>query len=177
MVPVAELTGAHIEFLHSWFAHGGEALTVEHYAELLVEFAGYAEAEAGLGLVLASTGASLALALAGVGLAHMLYNQPDPVEHTDKLGNIKTLLFNNYYQDEYQVWLAEGLTTNIARAADTFDQGVIDGTVNGISSVSLFSGDRVRRIQTGVVSNYAALLTTGLVVLLIAIGLLGGWFM
>jgi NADH-quinone oxidoreductase subunit L len=176
MVPVAELTGAHIEFLHSWFAHGGEALTVEHYAGLLVEFAGYAEADAGLGLVLASTGASLALALAGVGLAHMLYNQPDPVEHTDKLGAIKTLLFNNYYQDEYQVWLAEGLTTNIARGADKFDQGVIDGTVNGISSVSLFSGDRVRRIQTGVVSNYAALLTAGMVVLLVVIGLLGGWF-
>jgi NADH-quinone oxidoreductase subunit L len=176
MAPVAEVTGTHIDFLHSWFSHGNEALTVEHYAGLLEEFAGFEGTEFSVGLSLISAAVSLALALAGAGLAHMLYNQPDPVEHTDKLGSIKTLLFNNYYQDEYQVWLAEGLTTNIARGADKFDQGVIDGTVNGISSVSLFSGDRVRRIQTGVVSNYAALLTGGLVVLLIAIGLLGGWF-
>jgi NADH-quinone oxidoreductase subunit L len=176
MTPVAKVTGAHIEFLHSWFAHGGEALTVEHYDELLVQLGGHVESEAGVGLTLISAAVSLALALAGAGLAHVLYNQPDPVEHTDKLGNIKTLLFNNYYQDEYQVWLAEGLTVNIARGADKFDQGVIDGTVNGISSVSLFSGDRVRRIQTGVVSNYATLLTAGLVVLLLVIGLLGGWF-
>jgi NADH-quinone oxidoreductase subunit L len=177
MTPVAELTGAHIEFLHSWFAHGGEALTVEHYDELLVQRAGHAESEAGVGLVLISAAVSLGFALAGVGLAHVLYNQPDPVEHTDKLGSIKTLLFNNYYQDEYQVWLAEGVTANIARGADRFDQGIVDGTVNGISSVSLFSGSRIRRIQTGVVSNYAALLTMGLVVLLVVIGLLGGWFL
>jgi len=83
---------------------------------------------------------------------------------------------NNYYQDEYQVWLAEGLTRNVARAADKFDQGVVDGVVNGVSSVSLFSGDRLRRIQTGIVSNYAAFITLGVVLLLVAFGLLGGWF-
>jgi NADH-quinone oxidoreductase subunit L len=177
MVPIAELTGLHIEFLHQWFSNGGEALTIHHYEELLEQFAGHEIVEPTVTMTIASSLLSLALALAGVGLAHVLYNQPDPVEHTDKLGSIKTLLFNNYYQDEYQVWLAEGVTVNIARGADTFDQGIIDGTVNGISSVSLFSGSRIRRIQTGIVSNYAALLTTGLVVLIIIIGVIGGWFM
>ena len=83
---------------------------------------------------------------------------------------------HNYYQDEYQVWLATGVTAPIARAADKFDQGVIDGVVNGISSVSLFSGSRVRRLQTGVVSNYAAFITIALVVLLVVFGVTGGWF-
>jgi NADH-quinone oxidoreductase subunit L len=72
--------------------------------------------------------------------------------------------------------LATGATGSVARAADKFDNGVVDGVVNGVSSVSLFSGSRVRRIQTGVVSNYAALLTLGLAVLLLGFGLLGGWF-
>ena len=40
---------------------------------------------------------------------------------------------------------------------------VVDGVVNGVSSASLFSGRRVRRLQSGVVTNYAALLTLGLV--------------
>jgi NADH-quinone oxidoreductase subunit L len=42
--------------------------------------------------------------------------------------------------------------------------------------VSLFSGSRIKRIQTGVVTNYAFLLTTSFVVLLLVIGYLGGWF-
>ncbi len=106
----------------------------------------------------------------------MLYNVPEPVEHTDKLGSAKTLLFNNYYQDEYQVWLANGVTLPVSRAADKFDQGVIDGVVNGVSSVSLFGGSRVKRIQSGVVTNYALLLTLSFVVLLLVLGFTGGWF-
>ncbi|SFL09855.1 NADH-quinone oxidoreductase subunit L [Halogranum rubrum] len=179
MVPVAKLTGAEIEFLHKWLEHGPAGLTSEHYTELTHEFAHYTAgtlAGGELGTALISGGVSLALALAGVGLAHVLYNVPEPTEHTDKLGGIKTLLYNNYYQDEYQVWLATGLTLPVSRAADKFDQGVVDGVVNGVSSVSLFSGSRVKQLQTGVVSNYAMLLTLGLTVLLVVFGLLGGWF-
>ncbi len=176
MAPLAKLTGMDLTYLHHWFENGGELLTVEHYHHLLTEVSGVHHVENSTGLMLGSGALSLGLALAGVAVAHVLYNVPSPEEHTDKLGSIKTVLFNNYYQDEYQVWLAEGLTANVARAANTFDQGVIDGAVNGVSSVSLFAGERVRRIQTGVVTNYAALLTVGLVVLLVAMGLLGGWF-
>jgi NADH-quinone oxidoreductase subunit L len=179
MVPVAKLTGAEIEFLHKWLEHGPAGLTSEHYGELIKGVAGYSSgylAGGELGTALISGGVSLAVALAGVLLANSLYNVPEPVEHTDKLGGIKTLLYNNYYQDEYQVWLAEGLTLPVARAADKFDQGVVDGVVNGVSSVSLFSGSRVKRLQTGVVSNYATLLTLGLTVLLVVFGLIGGWF-
>jgi NADH-quinone oxidoreductase subunit L len=52
-----------------------------------------------------------------------------------------------------------------------------DAAVDGVSEVSLLSGDRIRRIQTGIVSNYATLLTLGLVVLLLTVGLAGGWFL
>ena len=171
MVPVAELTGAEIEFLHDWLAHGGiDATTTETYSELLHDVAGIEAAELG---ALGPGAVSLALALAGVGTAWTLYNVPDPVEQTDKLGGLKTLLVHNYYQDEYQVWLAQGVTVPLARAADRFDQGVVDGVVNGISSVSLFTGSRFRRIQSGLVTNYAALMTLSLVLLLIVFVLAG----
>ncbi|ELZ26618.1 NADH dehydrogenase subunit l [Halogeometricum pallidum JCM 14848] len=173
MTPVAELTGLEIEFLHQWLGHGIEGLTSHHYVELLESQAGYHAAEIGPivpGLV------SLALALAGAGLAYFLYNDAEPTEHTDKLGGAKTVLYNNYYQDEYQVWLANSLVQPFSRGADKFDQGVVDGVVNGVSSVSLLSGNRVRRIQSGVVSNYAVLLTLGLTALILGFGLLGGWF-
>ncbi|GAA0279567.1 NADH-quinone oxidoreductase subunit L [Halobacterium noricense] len=177
MTPVAELTGLHIEYLHQWLvipeASDFAALGYDNYHHLLEQFAGYHAADIG---PLVPGAVSLALALGGAGLAWVLYNVDSPTEHTEKLGGVKTVLYNNYYQDEYQVWLAQGVTLPLARAADTFDQGIVDGVVNGVSSVSLFAGSRVKRIQDGLVTHYAALLTLSLVVLLVAFGLLGGWF-
>ncbi|MGB9931625.1 NADH-quinone oxidoreductase subunit L [Haloarcula amylolytica] len=186
MAPVAKLTGAPIDFLHKWLngpeEGGWPALLstdLHHYEELLHEVPHVDPAYplgGETGTLLVSAGVSLGLALAGVLVARSLYSGADPVEHTDKLGGLKTLLMHNYYQDEYQVWLATGVTYPLARVMNKFDQGVVDGVVNGVSSVSLFGGSRIRRIQSGVVSNYATLLTLGLVLLLAAFGIMGGWF-
>jgi NADH:ubiquinone oxidoreductase subunit 5 (subunit L)/multisubunit Na+/H+ antiporter MnhA subunit len=130
MVPVKKVTGLKIDYLHQWLEHGYAGLTVEHYGTLLHDFPGYGAA--GLELSPLGPGAvSLGLALAGAVVAHRLYNVPDPVEHTARLGELKTVLYNNYYQDEYQVWIANGVTRPLARAANKFDGGVVDGVVNG----------------------------------------------
>ena len=179
MTPVAKVTGAHIEYLHQWLNdYAFESTAAHHYADLLHE-SGYAVGTAGLGetnLALVGAGVSLALALAGAGLAWGLYARTEPAVHTDRLGSVKTVLYENYYQDEYQVWLAQGVTAPVARGLDTFDQSVVDGVVNGVSSTSLFGGKLVRRLQTGVVSSYAALITLALTALVLAFALLGGWF-
>jgi NADH-quinone oxidoreductase subunit L len=184
MVPVKKLLGgAEIDFLHKWLG-GPTALeaqtSVHHYADVLLhDAAGYSAgtlAGGEVGTVLISAGVSLGLAVLGALLAYRLYAVPEPVEHTEKLGSVKDLLYNNYYQDEFQVFLAERVTMPLAKAADTFDQGVIDGVVNGTSSVSLFSGRRIKRVQTGVVTNYALLLTLGFLVLVVAMAVTGGWF-
>jgi len=184
MVPVNKLLdGAGIDFLHKWLG-GPESLeaqtSVHHYADVLLhDAAGYSAgtlAGGEVGTVLLSAGVSLALALFGSLLAYRLYAVPEPVEHTAKLGAAKDVLYNNYYQDEFQVFLAERVTMPLAKAADRFDQGVVDGVVNGVSSVSLFSGRRVKRVQTGLVTNYALLLTLGFLVLVVVMAVTGGWF-
>ncbi len=119
---------------------------------------------------------ALAVALLGLIVAVVLYRDPEPEPHMTKLGRARTLLMNNYYQDEFQVWLAQGLTAPLARLANKFDQGVIDGFVDGTGSVSMYVGQRFRQIQTGIVSNYAALLTLGLVLLILVFAVMGGWF-
>jgi NADH-quinone oxidoreductase subunit L len=181
LVPIEKLTGANIDWLHDYLnAESANAAFVgfEHYEELLKAQAGIEPAYIGGEIVtlLGSAALSLGLAVGGAALAWSLYSGPEPERHTEKLGSIRDLLFNNYYQDEYQVWLAQDVGVGIARVADRFDNGVVDGTVNLVSSVSLFSGDRLRRIQTGIVSNYAALITLGLVLLLVTFGVTGGWF-
>ncbi|MFW6457813.1 MAG: NADH-quinone oxidoreductase subunit L [Halodesulfurarchaeum sp.] len=172
MAPLEAVIGGDFSFLHHWFEAGIEPVTVYDYHHLLEDVAGYHAADLG---PLLPGAVSLGLALAGAGLAWGLYHGPAPTRHTEKLGSIKTLLYNNYYQDEYQVWLATGLTLPLARLMDKFDQGIIDGVVNGISSIALFSGGRLRRLQTGQVTNYATLLTLGLVIMVVVVALFGGW--
>jgi len=178
MVPVQKVLGIEgIDYLHLWLDNhwgGIEGLSSHHYADIDPYSSTYFFGGE-VPTVLAGAAVSLGLALAGLGLAWVLYNVDTPTEHTAKLGGIQTLLYNNYYQDEFQVWLANR-TRGLSGSADTFDQGVVDGVVNGISSVSLLGGDRIKRIQTGIVGNYALLLTLGLTTLLVVFALLGGWF-
>ena len=179
LVPIEKLTGLRVSFLSNYLGQDVGLLTHSgHYGGLLAEYAGYESAYIGseVTTVLLGAGVGLGLALLGAGSAYGLYRGATPIRHTAKLGGLQTLLMNNYYQDEYQVWLAQGLTARISAAADTFDQGVIDGTVNAVSSVSLFSGSRIRRVQSGLVTNYAALIVLGLLTLLVVFAIIGGWF-
>ncbi|WP_277555309.1 NADH-quinone oxidoreductase subunit L [Halobaculum limi] len=176
LAPVKYLTGLEVDFLHSWLDLGPTPLTVHHYAEIDPYSSAYIGGSS-VTTVLVGAAVSLGLALLGLLVARRLYAVPEPVEHTQKLGGFADLLYDNYYQDEYQVFIANRVVLPLARVADTFDQGVVDGAVNAISSVSLFSGSRIRRIQTGVVSNYAAMVTLGLTVLLVLFGVLGGWLL
>jgi len=181
-VPIQTVTGVHVEFLHDFLdnAASEELLTsAHHYGDLTKEFAGYSTGTVAGGetaTVLVSGGLSLGLAVAGAVVALRLYGGADPARHTEKLGGLRTLLMHNYYQDEYQVWLAEGLTLGVARAADVFDRGVVDGAVDKVSSVSLLSGYGLRRLQTGIVTNYAALISLSVLALLVAFAAMGGWF-
>ena len=179
MVPVQKVLGVEgIDLLHRWLDNewgGIEGLSSHHYADIGPYSSGYVVGGE-VATVLVGAAVSLGLALTGLLVAWRLYNVPSPTEHTAKLGGIKDVLYNNYYLDELQVWLAYRIE-DVAGGADTVDQGIIDGVVNGVSSVSLAGGSRVRRIQTGLVSEYAAMLTLGLLALLVVLGLDGGWFL
>lgn len=62
--------------------------------------------------------------------------------------------------------LRDGIGLGGASAADWFDFHIIDSIVNGCTAVSFAIGRALRRLQTGIVSNYAAYMVTGLVFLM-----------
>ncbi|MFP4590083.1 MAG: NADH-quinone oxidoreductase subunit L [Halobacteriales archaeon] len=171
MVPVAEVTGAHVEYLAEWLDGPIDETAYSTYAALTHETVPHADLTPLLPAVV-----SLALALAGAGLAYRTYAGTEPQRQVDRYGTLGRLAERNYYLDEVQVWLASGLTARLAGVADLFDQVVIDGLVNAASSVSLFVSGRIKRLQTGVVTSYAAMLLTALLIMLLFFGLYGGWF-
>jgi NADH-quinone oxidoreductase subunit L len=147
------------------------------------------EAHASLATELGLMGFSIVVALCGIGLAWKFYvTSPEIPERLGQqfAGAHRTLL-NKYYVDElYNGTIISG-TMGSGRGLWTFDRNVIDGAVNGTSWLTLFSSwvssltDRTivdgivnfvggfiqessywfRRVQTGLVQNYALLMLFG----------------
>jgi NADH-quinone oxidoreductase subunit L len=70
---------------------------------------------------------------------------------------------NKWWFDEINNQLFVVWGGKLAAAAFWFDRRVIDGTVNGIGTVTTDAGTRLRQIQTGRVQNYALGIAIGLI--------------
>jgi len=121
-----------------------------------------------LGLTdLALSSASVGLGAAGIGLAYLLWGNGRvyALPSASPLQSVRTVLLQRYYMKAGYDWIgAKGLYT-VARAADFFDRFVIDGTVHGFERAFAGLSDRMRRLQTGLVSDYAAYFVGGLIAL------------
>jgi NADH-quinone oxidoreductase subunit L len=73
--------------------------------------------------------------------------------------------FNKWWFDDLNDLLFIRIGGRIAAAMWWFDRTVVDGTVNGVGSVTRITGGRLRRIQTGRVQNYALGIAIGLIVM------------
>ncbi len=160
--------------------HAAEPAAAEHEAEAQVSRG----EEIGLMLF------SVLIAALGIGLAHRFYvAQPEISERlATQWAGPHRLLLNKYYVDELYDATAISGTFASGRGLWTFDRRVVDGAVNGTGWVTVisswFSGltDRTivdglvnlvgwivqesshlfRRLQTGLVQNYALLMLFGI---------------
>ena len=179
---------------HATVAGGGEAGRPLEAAGH--EGAGAGESSVSAGVEIGLMAFSVALALAGIGMAWKFYvTSPDISEQlAERLSGAHRTLSNKYYVDElYNATVVAG-TFGAARRFWSFDRTVVDGAVNGTSWVTIvgawFSGltDRTvvdglvnligwivqesshafRRVQTGLVQNYAMLIVFGVFVFVTA---------
>lgn len=73
-------------------------------------------------------------------------------------------LFDNYVIDGIVNGVSRW-TTRISFAEGRFDNSVVDGAVNGVADGFIFSGSRLRKIQTGRIQNYLVGLLVGILVI------------
>ncbi|MGP8135032.1 MAG: NADH-quinone oxidoreductase subunit L [Thermoplasmata archaeon] len=137
-----------------------------NFASLLPEAAGVVGIPPHLGTTdLALSAVSVGLGAAGIALAWQLWGDGRVyvLPAASPLQSVRRLLLNRYYMKAGYDWIgAKGIYT-IARAADFVDQFVIDGTVHGFERGFAALSDRLRRVQTGLVSDYAAYFIGGLI--------------
>jgi NADH-quinone oxidoreductase subunit L len=75
-------------------------------------------------------------------------------------------VYHKYYIDEFYEWAVIRRIVNFSVGLwQMFDALLIDGIVNGAAGLVRAAGDRVRRLQGGVVGGYAFSLLAGAVLL------------
>jgi len=132
-------------------------------------------------------GASVAVAVVGVLGAMRLFGfrvpllgleakpRPEVVQRlTDRVRPLYVGSVNKWFFDDLNDLIFVRIGGLVARAAWWFDVHVIDGTVNGIASVTQVSGRGLRRIQTGRVQNYALGIAVSLIVVAVGYFVAGG---
>ncbi|MBX3330762.1 MAG: NADH-quinone oxidoreductase subunit L [Nitrospira sp.] len=157
------------------------------------------EHEASAGMVFLLMSIAVVIALMGWGLAHFLY-AVSPVTAdgwAEKFAGLYRILWNKYYVDElYDLIFVEPLK-RLGRVLDWFDRTVIDGIVRGVGRLAdwgsmgstwiekyiVYGGLNVigysnhlaaregRKMQSGMVHHYAAIIVAGLFLLVLVVQL------
>jgi NADH-quinone oxidoreductase subunit L len=133
-------------------AHGAAAAGAHHSAALEI------------GLMALSVG----IALCGIGLAYFLYRvrTGKPEEIARNWPTLYDVVFHKYYIDEFYEWaVVKRVVNGSVWLWEMFDAAFIDGIVNGVADLVRAAGERVRRLQGGVVGGYAFSLLAGAVLL------------
>jgi NADH-quinone oxidoreductase subunit L len=124
-------------------------------------------------------GISVVFGLIGLYIAYRIYRQGIPSPEGDplpeRLGVTGRLFQHAYYFDEIIANLVRGPVYRFADWLNRgFDLGIIDGAVNGVATLVRDAGGRLRRVQTGLVRNYALGVVLGAVALLVFLAVRAG---
>jgi NADH-quinone oxidoreductase subunit L len=128
-------------------------------------------------LLHALVGWPVIVAVLGLLVAWWFYikNTDAPKRLAQSLHALYTLLLNKYYVDEIYaalivrplLWISTNVLWHVV------DEGLIDGTVNGVAGVARGSGDQLRKLQSGNTRSYAAWVIIGAVVFTVLLVVLG----
>ena len=112
---------------------------------------------------------SVIIVLIGIFVAHRFYirNPEIPKKLAQKFKTPYRIIFNKYYVDEFYSMAIVKPVINFALFLwKIVDVMIIDGTANGIASLTKWAGELIRRTETGYLRNYALSLTFGAILIL-----------
>lgn len=114
---------------------------------------------------------STLVAISAILLAKKYYSDPNwstPRKLVKNFHGAYTFLMHKWYIDEvyYLGFVDPILQTSKSMLWKMMDVAIIDGIVNGSGRFTQFAGEQARKIQGGIVQNYALLMMLGIVVIL-----------
>ena len=114
---------------------------------------------------------STCIALFGIYLAKKWYSDPAwsvPRRLAKASPLLFRILFNKYRLDE--IYFATVVDPCVSSSRNffwkVFDVKVVDGLINGLARLTSGSGERIRKIQSGIAQNYALIMTGGIILII-----------
>ena len=145
---------------------------IHRFLNPAVEVPGAAERLPAIGTIVLLAAISIVAGLVGIAIGVSMYvrHRPDPAATARASGPYYRVLVNKYYLDELYDHRVVEAARAFAGASWAFDIHIIDGLVNRLGWALARSGSGLRRVQTGVVGNYALTIVAGLLIVLAAYG-------
>ena len=138
----------------------------------VADAAGVAESVPGVATIVALAFVSVLAGVIGIAIGVSMYvrHRPDPAALTRAAGPVYRILVNKYYVDELYDHRFVEAARAFAGASWAFDIHIIDGLANRLGWAFAMGGQGLRRVQTGIVGNYALTIVAGLLLMLVAYG-------
>lgn len=107
---------------------------------------------------------SVVVAVIAILFATYLYRKPSnvPTQMANKVRRLYIAAYHRFYIDEVYMFITKKIIFNgISRPIAWFDRHVVDGTMNGMASVTDWTSIKIRRFQSGSVQWYAYVFLLG----------------
>jgi NADH-quinone oxidoreductase subunit L len=154
-LPIIEGGNKIREFLSPVLATAGHAAAAEHGSHQV-------------GFEITMMMVSMGIAIAGILLAWIMYlkNPALPEKLASRFSGLYQLIYNKYFVDEaYDAVIVEPIKNGSVFLWRMFDNRVIDGAVNGAADLVQWASRNVRKLETGLVQEYALGIVGGVVVI------------
>ncbi|MEI7664150.1 MAG: NADH-quinone oxidoreductase subunit L, partial [Bacteroidota bacterium] len=106
--------------------------------------------------------------LLGIITATIFYRKETtiPDQIFNALGGFSRAAFRKFYIDEVYLFITKKIIFNyVSRPIAWFDRHVVDGTMNGMAFVTNETSERIKKLQSGQLQQYALVLVSGVVLL------------
>jgi len=100
----------------------------------------------------------VSLGLAGIAIAWIMYRKQSglPEKVSSGLGGIYKAAYHKFYIDEIYLFITKKVLFNlVGRPAAWFDRNVVDGIVNFTGNTTQFVSEKIKKLQSGKVQQYA----------------------
>ena len=107
-------------------------------------------------------------AFCGIGLAFIMYYKETliPEKVSKGLKGFYTAAFHKFYMDEVYLFVTKKILFNIvSQSVAWFDRHIVDATMNGIASVTVFASNSIKGLQSGQLQKYGFVFVSSAILL------------
>ncbi|MCL1867902.1 MAG: NADH-quinone oxidoreductase subunit L [Paludibacter sp.] len=110
---------------------------------------------------------SIAIAVIGIAIATIMYMKPKtlPQKFAAAFPSLYRAASNRFYIDNIYIFITKKIIfRNVSTPIAWFDRHVIDGAMNGLATVSNYSSEKIKGLQSGRIQQYALVFIWGVII-------------